>query len=323
MEKDKYSVVRKLVGNKWLKLALVAVILIVGIIYLCLCLTRGTELPETAAWARVGQFQASNDVDSIEKALDDYLWTYSDGRYAEDARTLRNRLRSEREEWEKVMNSDFTLERVDEYIYAHPDGFFHYQALMALDSLTFLKACEDNTESAIMGYLDQYPDGRFVERARQQLKNVGKQEVSQAEKTAAADMISKHFAAMQDNSQTIVTTIADNLSSYIGKPTPTVEDVLAYMAHFHKGSDTKLLEASNYEVEKMMSIDGPMYSVQFKLKETINAEDTAKVEVKHLTGIATLDVNMLITSLVLKRDLTPATSEEEDVSQQELKHSNK
>lgn len=301
MENEKKDLARRFASNKWLWVAVISAMILGGIIYGLLSLTRGTELTETDAWQRVGHFQATGQLDSMEAALNDYLWTYGDGRYSEDARTLRDRLNRERDEWEKVVDNHCTLETVDEYIYAHPDGFFRAQALTLLDSLTFLNAQELNTEEALMNYLEQYPTGRFVSQTQTLLKSIGKTEASDEEVTAAKATVERHFKAMQENEQTIVTTLADNMSSYIGKPNPTVSDVLAYMAHFHKGNDTKTLTSQDFVVKKMMNADGPMYSVQFLLVETINADDTTHCEVKNLKGNAILDASMHMTSLVLEK----------------------
>lgn len=301
MEKEQKDLARSFARNKWLWVALLSAMILGGIIYAVLSLTRGTELTETDAWQRVGHFQAAGELDSMEAALNDYLWTYGDGRYSEDARTLRDRLNRERDEWEKVVDNHCTLEAVDEYIYAHPDGFYRSEALVLLDSLSFLDAQEQNTEEALMNYMEQYPTGRFVSQAQTLLKSVEKTDVTDEEAKAAKATVEKHFKDMQENEQTIVTTLADNMSSYIGKPNPTVSDVLAYMAHFHKGNDTKTLSAKDFSVKKMMHPDGPMYSVQFMLVETINADDTTKCEVKNLKGNAILDAAMLMTSLVLEK----------------------
>ena len=285
----------------WIGIAALAAIIIGGIIYVVMSLTRGTELSEMDAWARVGHFQATGELDSMEVALNEYLWTFSDGRYVEDARTLRDRLNRERDEWNRVLDYNCNLKAVDEYIYAHPDGFFHTQALLLLDSLEFLDAKEKNTEEALLTYLAQQHDGRFVKEAQALLKAVGKVDASEEETKQAAALIKKHFAAMQEGSETIVTTMADIISSYIGKPNPSISDVLAYMNHFHKGNDTKELSVTDFNVKKMMSGNETMYSVQFLLKETINPEDSASAEVKNLKGTAILDAAMLMTSLVLEK----------------------
>ena len=285
----------------WSGVAVLSALIIGGVIYVVMSLTRGTELPEMDAWSRVGHFQASGEIDSMEVALNDYLWTFSDGRYSEEARTLRDRLNRERDAWEKIVNGDCTLKAVDEYIYAHPDGFFHDQALWLLDSLEFLDAKEKNTEEALMNYLEQRHDGRFVKEAQELLKAVGKVDASEEETKQASAVVQKHFTAMQEGSETIVTTMADNISSYIGKPNPTVSDVLAYMAHFLKGNDTKVFSLSDFNVKKMMQGGDPSYSVQFSLKETINPEDSTEMEVKNLKGTAILNAAMLMTSLVLEK----------------------
>ena len=285
----------------WALMALLAVGIVGGIVYVIMSLTHGTDLPETDAWARVGHFQASGEVDSLEAALNDYLWTFGDGRYSEQARTLRDRLYREREQWERVSADGCTLEAVDAFTYENPDGFFHQQALLLLDSLAFVDAKEQGTEEALMNYLEQHHDGRFADEVQVLLKDVGQSEASESEARQASATITDHFAAMQEGSEAIVATMADNVSSYIGKPNPQVSDILAYMSHFQRGSVEKVLAVSDFDVRKMLQGGEPSYRVQFVLKETIAPDDSAKTEVKLLNGTAILDASMLITSLVLEK----------------------
>jgi len=301
----KTSSPRRFLRNKWLWAAVLAAVVLGGIVYAVLSLTRGTELTEQDAWNRVTQFQAAAQLDSLDAALDAYLWTYTDGRYAEDARTLRDRLRNERDRFERIADDGYDTERavqaLDAYLEEYPDGFYRRDALRLQDSLEFVLALEAQTEDALLDYLEQHPDSRFAEAAHEALKRVGKQAASEEEAKLASDCIRNHFEAMQlYDEEGLVATLSDVISSYIGKPNPLHEDIIAYMEHFHKGQDDKRLTASNFDVQKMLNPDGTLYNVQFDLTETINPKDTAKTVVRQLKGTAILDPAMRISSLVLR-----------------------
>ena len=290
--------------KKWLYVAAAGVVVIGVAVWLVLSFTRGTELPEMDAWSRVGHFQSTNELDSMQQALDDYLWTYGDGRYADDARMLRERLNRERQEWETLSTSqDLPIEQLENYLDANLEGFFRRDALLLLDSVAYVAALEVGTEESLLRYMEQYADSRFVEKARNALKNVGDTEASAAECDSVTNAITTHFAAMQNNSPTIVSTMSENISSYIGKPNPTIEDILAYMSHFHRGNTKKVLATSDFAVKKMQNtIDElPLFSVSFQLVETFNPDDSTKMEVKRLQGTAIVDNEWKIASLVLEQ----------------------
>ncbi len=278
----------------FLKVALCTVALV-----LMACQNR-PAYSEEEAWARISQFRTADEPDSVAEALDYYLDHFSDSKYVQQVVAMKNSFQKEKQEWQEVVAYNCTIENVDKYIYEHPDGFFRGRAVATIDSLSFLDASQKKTAEAVQAYLDQYPDGKFVEQARALLGDLQDMDMTAEERNRVTGVVERHFEDMTLNSEEIVTTVAPNLSSYIGKAHSTKEDVLEYMAHVHADGEAKLISASQFSLTKFMAAGVPVYNVRFTLTEKINPDDSLALQEYHYKGTAILNSSLQITSLVLE-----------------------
>lgn len=259
-----------------------------------------TKMSEDEAWNRVGKFRNAEQADSLGEALDYYIDHFEEGVHLTEATALKDAFDAERAEWASVSRRGCTLQQVDEYLYRHPSGFFRQQVLEAIDSLTFREALEKNSVKALEEYIENFPDGRFVRKAQAMIDGTEERSVTSDERRSIVQLIERHFGYMVAEDDDIVSTVAENLSCYIGKQNCTADDVVAYMNHVNADYKEKLMETSNFDIRKVMAADISMFNVQFRLVETIEPEDTLKRQERQFKGTAIVNNHMKITSLILE-----------------------
>lgn len=259
-----------------------------------------TKMSEEEAWNRVGKFRNAEQSDSLGESLNYYIAHFEEGVHLDEATALKEAFDAEREEWATVSRRGCTLQKVDEYLYRHPTGFFRQQVLAAIDSLTFREAMEKNSVKALEEYLENFPEGRFARKAQAMIDGTEEHSVTSDEKRSIVQLIEHHFGCMVEENEDIVNTVAENLSCYIGKQNCTADDVVAYMSHVNADYKEKVMETSNFDIRKVMAADISMFNVQFRLVETIEPEDTLLRQERQFKGTAIVNNHMKITSLILE-----------------------
>ncbi len=259
------------------------------------------QMTEAEAWTQVNRWLYADQPDSLEEALYIYMKQHEDGPHADEVARLQEQFQTEQEVWKKVVRGECSLERVDAFLSQHPDGFFRGQAIFMMDSLTFQAALDENTESALLSYIEQYPNGMYMKEAQERLKNWGELDMTEEEQEEAEDLIRLHFRAMANGEEgALLTTVSPSLSSYLGKKRSTSEDVVSYMEHMQAKHGSRNFEASHVKVKKIKNAESWIYNVQFKLDEMVTINDSTDVDEKSFSGTAILDDAMRITSLVLE-----------------------
>ena len=256
---------------------------------------------EDEVWALIGHYQNTDQPDSLYDMLNYYMDEFSDGRYNSEVGTLLSRFEQERDELNSILGSNCTIKNVDTYVYAHPQGFFRTKALNVLDSLEFADAQKHNTPDAYQEYLGKYPNGRFRAQAQAELADAEADNlVTEEERTAVTEVIRHHFQAIENNDTVdVVETVAENLSSYIGKLNSTEDDVVKYLKHTNEGKDVKVFKTSDYDISKVVTAGIPIYNVRFALTELINPDDSLHRKVRGFKGTAIVNAKKKITALLL------------------------
>ena len=125
--------------------------------------------------------------------------------------------------------------------------------------------------------------------------------VTEEEKNAVAEVIKRHFQAIENNDTIdIVETVAENLSSYIGKQNSTEQDVIKYLKHTNEGKNVKKFKTSEYDISKVVTAGIPIYNVRFALNEQINPDDSLHRRVRDFKGTAIVNSKKKITALLLQ-----------------------
>ncbi len=265
-------------------------------------------LTEQQSWDLICQYRDTNEPDSLDGALQRYADEFPKGEHAFDVKTLKERLRKEAKLWQKVEEEGSQKESLEKYLFEYKEeGFFFLRAIAKLDSITFFEKQELNTVEAYQEYLDQYPDGSYVENARQNLAKLDAVPLTDAEEEGTKEVILKHFNALEKNDTVLArTTVARNMSSYLGKKPAAPKDVSTYIRHMYETPGRKIsFEASDFIIKKMTAFEGgdPIYNVTFTLHEEMNIPNssaTDKETSKTFKGTAIINDEMLITSLLLE-----------------------
>ena len=279
----------------------------------------GNDADERTAYDNIIRYENTHQLDSLGEALNDYFDTYnSDAFHYSQLKDLHDRFFTERDDWQST-EASMSLEAVRQFLGVHPDGFYLGDATRKLDSLSYVEACAANTREAYEHYLDQFAQGKFAAEARKQISELDNEELSIEEKTAVKEALTTHFDALGDNDKgTIASTLASEISSYIGKANPELEDIYAYMSNMHSSGRMIVFNVKNTTITKVNAGGRSMYNVQFSLEEetyargshpTLDTETgnpdegdkSAASDVKTFSGTAVLNEGMKITSLVLRK----------------------
>ncbi|MBQ0046314.1 MAG: zinc ribbon domain-containing protein [Prevotellaceae bacterium] len=273
----------------------------------------GSDEDERTAYENVLRYQTEEKMDSLEEALNDYFDTYNDDAYHySQLKEILDRFTPENDDWKNVSGMK-SAEAVRHFLDVHPDGFFRKKAELRLDSLSFCDAKELNTKESYEQYIDQFPNGIFINEAQKALTNVDKKELEPEEKANVRQVIVEHFTFLGENDKNGVSmTLASHINSYIGKINATEEDIFAFMDKTHSSGRTIDFEVKNVHITKNDMGNGrSSYNVQFDVDENTytssvqssdeGGEQTVKsnVNVKHLQGTGVVNENFKITTLVL------------------------
>ena len=261
---------------------------------------KAKEYTEDEAWIRIGRFQSANQPDSVEQALQYYLENFPDGKYVTEVNNLYTLFQQEQKQWNHILRHNCSVDAVGRFLLNYPEGFFHAEASQMVDSLTYNKAVSSHSSQAIQAYMDEFPNGRFIQQAKKLLDKIELGNMSIDEKVSIIQTLQDHFHFLTINSDQIESTIAPILSSYMGKTHCSSDDVKVYMEHVHADGRPKLIEPKEIQVKKIESDAGSVYNASFRLVETLNLDDSLHMQVKTFKGIAVLNTYGEITSVVLE-----------------------
>lgn len=280
-----------------------------------------TANDELESYRKIERFKNEGMLDSLEIALEEYFDEYSEDsfedqefkdrfRYVEE---INDAFTSERNDWKSALGVA-SVDAFNQFLDNHPDGFYRVVAMQTLDSVAFNAAVEAKTKEALERYIDTYPNGKFIEKAQEKIAAMEKVDITDDEKHNAVNAVSQHFEALANNNRASISlTLADEINSYLGKTTPTIEDIYDYMSRMHATSRNVRFQLTAATVKKENTGIGAVYNVHFALVES-NAKphhddedgesaeedlDEVDPDAKHFSGTATLNQYMKITTLIL------------------------
>lgn len=256
----------------WTVLVLLILAVAGGVAYLCWdkSTTDDKNEAENGMWLKIRAFEGEMQLDSLEKAISDYQWFFPHGRHAGEVRSMKERIEKERADWVQARYSD-SVDEVADFIRNHSNSFFRHEADRLLDSLSFVEARVEDTFEAYENYLDSYSDGMYSKEARTRMDAIDSGVVTDNESINAGQVINDHFVALaQEDEETLKSTVADVVTSYIGKVNATHSDVVQYMQSIHADGTRKVsFKLQNLVVSKEVTDHRPEYTVSLLLNEYI------------------------------------------------------
>ncbi len=287
-------------------LAIVAVVLINVFSSSKADMIKSTNMTDQQSWDLICHYRDTNNPDSLEGALLVYQKNYPRGKHALDVQILKERLFKEAQQWNHLEEYGSTKELLERYMAEYSkEGFFYNRAVAKLDSIMFFEKMESNTVEDYQAYLDQYPEGQYVEQAKANMDRLDAVTISSKEEEGVQNVINEHFDALAKNdSVKLDKTIAKQLSSYLGKEYCQKQDVNIYLKHVFETPGREItFETSDFVIKKMpYDEDKPLYNVNFHLYEEMNKPtktDTNQETERRYNATAIVNNDMLITSLIL------------------------
>lgn len=297
----------------------VVILLLAGVAAWFLFFRGGSDDDERRAYDNIMRYENAHQLDSLGEALNDYFDTYNaDAFHYSQLKDLHDRFFTERADWQAAEGL-MSLDAFRHFLDVHPDGFYRSRANQKLDSLCYLEARHANTREAYEHYLDQFAQGKYAAEARKQMTDLDNVDLTIEEKASVRETLNTHFDALADNDKgSISATLAEEISSYIGKSNPELEDIYAYMTNMHVAGRTIIFNVKNMDIKKINAAGRNIYNVQFALEEEIftgkhhsgldteagdpsEADKPTASDVKQFKGTAVLNEAMKITSLVLRQ----------------------
>ena len=255
---------------------------------------------EKQAWLNIQQFESNMQLDSLESAISYYQWNFVNGQHADQVRILKEKIEAEKKDWAAVRYTD-AVEEMEDFIRDHSNSFFRNEANRKLDSLTYLEAADEDTYQAYEQYLDSYSDGMYAQVAKQRMERIDDGSVSDHEVTDVGLVINNHFVALaKQNKELLKSTVADVVTSYMGKSDVTPADVEKYMFSIHSDNSRDIsFQIRNLIINKEVENHIPTYSGHFILTEIVHQGEKT---IQHtFAGMAKINSEGLITSLVLSQ----------------------
>lgn len=293
--------------NKHIVLWIILVVLILALIGTCGYLywnnssENEKQNEESSLWLKIRMFEGEMQLDSLENAISDYQWFFPHGKHANDVRDIKEKIETERKDWISAKYSG-SIDQIEDFIRNHSNSFFRHDADRALDSLYFIDAQSDDTYASYENYLNSYSDGMYAEKAKERMAEIDNGTVTNSETVNASQVINEHFIALANNdSEKLKETIADAISTYMGKSNARPADVEQYMQSMHSDKNrTVSFELQNIIVTKEVNEHKPTYNVHFLLYETIaTGNHTDKIS---FIGLSHINDAGKIISLILSRN---------------------
>ncbi len=293
--------------NKHIVLWIILVVLILALIGTCGYLywnnssENEKQNEESSLWLKIRMFEGEMQLDSLENAISDYQWVFPHGKHANDVRDIKEKIETERKDWISAKYSG-SIDQIEDFIRNHSNSFFRHDADRALDSLYFIDAQSDDTYASYENYLNSYSDGMYAEKAKERMAEIDNGTVTNSETVNASQVINEHFIALANNdSEKLKETIADAISTYMGKSNARPADVEQYMQSMHSDKNrTVSFELQNIIVTKEVNEHKPTYNVHFLLYETIaTGNHTDKIS---FIGLSHINDAGKIISLILSRN---------------------
>lgn len=180
------------------------------------------------------------------------------------------------EDWTNAVVSGSRL-AIEEYIKAHPDSPHKAEALNKLDSIDFVSAEKENTLESFKKYLEQHPDGKYADPAKDAIKKINDKTVRPEEEVLAKSAFRMFFLAINTKSEeSLLASVADPMVSFLSKPNATKEDVALYLREKAYRNASRLMWKINedHKITKTpVDDENYTYDVEFtaSLEKTIPA----------------------------------------------------
>lgn len=246
---------------------------------------------------------SSNDPLIMQQYLNDY-GEGADPEHVQNIKDLLAKLKQNDIDWQNAIMSQSKAALV-EYLQKHPDSPHRRDAYNRIDSLDWADASNENTVEAYQTYLNEHEDGAHIDEANDAIKKVKAKEVQPEEKQMISGLFRSFFQSVNSrNEGGLTATCEDILSSFLGKPDATKEDVRTFLQKIYKDDITNMNWRLNndYSIKKHdVGEENFEYQVNFTARQEVEHTDAAKNGTNRYKITATVSPNHKISALNMVR----------------------
>lgn len=213
--------------------------------------------------------------------LQNYLSTYKDAdpAHRDSIQAHLTMLKQIDNDWTNAVVSG-TKEALEQYISSHPDSPHKGEALNKIDSLDFLVAQKENSMESYKAYLEKHPEGKYSDQAKNEVDAINAKVVSPEESVIVKGLFKHFFQSVNSrNEDGLLATVADQLSSFLGKSMAGKSDVTTFLQKIYKSDITNMNWhiIDDYKIEKQEIGKGEYeYSVSFTAEQNIERTDQSQ-----------------------------------------------
>lgn len=273
---------------------IVSAVVVIGVV---IAVVVGNIQSEDQAW---NSLQNSTDINEYEQ----YLTKYPNGRHHAEAQALYDKLNAELTDWATVSNS-VDKYAVQTFLQKYPNGFCAARAKNKLDSLSWIDACNLNKPEAYAQYIQDFPNGRYVNLAQQKTTQLKDQEITPAEESQINGVVSQFFQAIaSQDEENLLGTVESTMTSFLNVKNATKVHVLKFMKQIHATDITSVAFTVNkdFKIKKAQTSDnGFSYTVSCTADEKIERTDNTKETFVSYGVSCVIDNFMKISSFGLKK----------------------
>ncbi len=270
-----------------LSIILGVVVIAGGITTFFLLKSNATEKDMEEAYSAL---QADTNPDDYQMFLD----TYPDSPYAQEVKERMNRLQTEKDAWVAISLSSSKNDFI-QFMNRFPNSEYDALCRNKIDSLDWVDAKNVNTPDAIQRYIDEHPDGQYIEDAKTLAGNIETLTVKPEERSMIASICNTFFTALGANDQSgVCSVISPEMTSFLSTQNATKADVITAMERMHPETITAMNFTVNndYVITKKDAGNGQYaYNVVYSVDQNIERTDEGKT-------FASYKVNMEINPLL-------------------------
>lgn len=212
----------------------------------------------------------SNDPSVLQSFLDNYK--DADQAHIDSIRAHLNALMLSDSDWTNAVVSG-SKTAIEEYLLKYPDSPHKQEAYNKIDSIDWQTAKNTDTAEGYQTYLDAHVDGNFISEAENAMKKAKSRDLQPEEKDMVSGLFRKFFQSINSrNEDGLTDTCEDILSSLLGKPSATKQDVITFMNKLYKEdvADMTWRLVNDFNIKKREVGDGDYeYQVVFSAQENV------------------------------------------------------
>ena len=169
---------------------------------------------------------------------------------------------------------------IEDYLKTHPNTNHRVEALHKIDSIDWTQASGVNTPESYQEYLAQHADGEHATEAQQLFDKMNASKVSDDDKQMIASLFRHYFQSINAKDENgLVSTVANILTSFLGKENATKNDVIGFLHKIYKEGIANMNFRLNNDFKidkKEVGVDEYEFSVSFSADQAIDKEDGKK-----------------------------------------------